>query len=93
MLTFSNNGVDVQDPHMDPLIGTGHKIGWIFDLSSLQLPSHLSTLIATLATSSHLWHSQFGHASFSRVQILASQCHLGSVDFESLDYISCQLGK
>ena len=34
-----------------------------------------------------------GHASLQRVQFLASQGHLGSVNFQSFDCVSCRLGK
>ena len=34
-LTFSNKGVDVQDPQTGQLIGTGRKIGRLFQLSFL----------------------------------------------------------
>jgi hypothetical protein len=41
-LTFSNRDVDVQDPQTGQLIGTGRKIGRLFQLSFLQTPSHLT---------------------------------------------------
>ena len=43
--------------------------------------------------SSSLWHSRLGHASLPRVQSLASSGHLGRVDFDSFDCVSCQMGK
>jgi hypothetical protein len=92
-LTFSNRGVDVQDPQMGQLIGISCKIGHLFQLSSLQTPTHLLAAVTTSNASSSLWHSPFGHASLPRVQLLASQGHLGSVDLKSFDCISCQLGK
>jgi hypothetical protein len=92
-LTFSSRGVDVQDPQTGQLIGTGRKIGRLFQLSFLQTPTHLTAAVTTSNASSSLWHSHLGHASFPRVQLLASQGHLGSVDLKSFDCISCHLGK
>jgi hypothetical protein len=47
----------------------------------------------TSNASSNLWHSRLGHASLPRVQLLASQGHLGSIDLKSFDCVSCHLGK
>jgi hypothetical protein len=49
--------------------------------------------MAAITVTSNLWHSRLGHASLSRVQFLASQGHLGSVNFQSFDCVSCHLGK
>jgi hypothetical protein len=98
-LKFSNKGVDVQDPQTGQLIGTGRKIGRLFEIAFLQTPSHLSpsvtasAFVATFTASSNLWHSRLGHASLPRVQLLASQGHLGSVNLQSFDCVSCHLGK
>ncbi|XP_031273389.1 uncharacterized protein LOC116131865 [Pistacia vera] len=67
-LAFSNVGVDVQDPQRGQLIGIGSKIARLFELTSLQLPSHLSRSIVAPTIS-----SQLGHASIPRVHLLASQ--------------------
>ena len=94
-LHFSNHGVDVQDPLTGKLLGTGHKIGRLFELCNLQIPLHMisSFVVATTTLSSDLWHSRLGHASLSHLQLLASQCHLGSVSFHKFDSMSCQFGK
>jgi hypothetical protein len=98
-LKFSNKGVDVQDPQTGQLIGTGRKIGRLFEIVFLQTPSHLSpsvtasASVAAFTASSNLWHSRLGHASLPRVQLLASQGHLGSVNLQSFDCVSCHLGK
>ena len=52
-----------------------------------------SSVAATTTLSPDLWHSCLGHASLSRLQLLASQCHLGSVSFHKFDCMSCQFGK
>jgi hypothetical protein len=94
-LHFSNRGVDVQDPLTGKLLGTGRKIGRLFELCNLQIPSHMvsSSVAATTTLSPDLWHSRLGHASLSRLQLLASQGHLGSVSFHKFDCMSCQFGK
>jgi hypothetical protein len=53
----------------------------------------LTVTVTTFNASSSLWHSRLGHAFLPRVQLLASQGHLGSVDLKSFDCISCHLGK
>uniref|UniRef100_A0A2N9IVC8 Integrase catalytic domain-containing protein n=1 Tax=Fagus sylvatica TaxID=28930 RepID=A0A2N9IVC8_FAGSY len=74
-LHFSNHGVDVQDPLTGKLLGTGRKTGRLFELCNLQIPSHMvsSSVAATTTLSPDLWHSRLGHASLSRLQLLASQ--------------------
>uniref|UniRef100_A0A2N9GXG9 Integrase catalytic domain-containing protein n=1 Tax=Fagus sylvatica TaxID=28930 RepID=A0A2N9GXG9_FAGSY len=74
-LHFSNHGVDVQDPLTGKLLGTGRKTGRLFELCNLQIPSHMvsSSIAATTTLSPDLWHSRLGHASLSRLQLLASQ--------------------
>ena len=94
-LHFCNRGVDVQDPLTGKLLGTGHKIGRLFELCNLQIPSYIvfSSVAATTTLSPDLWHSHFGHASLSHLQLLASQGHLGSVSFHKFDCMSCQFNK
>ena len=96
-LTFSSNGVVVQDPQTGQIIGTSRKVGRLFEFISLHLPSsHLSapTVSGTNPSSSlALWHSRLGHASISRVKELASMGLLGSVSIENCDCMPCQLGK
>uniref|UniRef100_A0A2N9HB81 Integrase catalytic domain-containing protein n=1 Tax=Fagus sylvatica TaxID=28930 RepID=A0A2N9HB81_FAGSY len=74
-LHFSNHGVDVQDPLTGKLLGTGRKIGRLFELCNLQIPSHMvsSSVTATTTLSPDLWYSHLGHASLSHLQLLASQ--------------------
>uniref|UniRef100_A0A2N9GQS7 Uncharacterized protein n=1 Tax=Fagus sylvatica TaxID=28930 RepID=A0A2N9GQS7_FAGSY len=80
-LHFSNHGVDVQDPLTGKLLGTGRKTGRLFELCNLQIPSHMvsSSVAATTTLSPDLWHSRLGHASLSRLQLLASQAALTAV--------------
>ena len=54
-LHFSNRGVDVQHPLTSKLLGTSHKIGHLFELYNLQIPSHLvSSSVATTTFSLNL---------------------------------------
>jgi hypothetical protein len=93
-LHFSNRGVDVQDPLTSKLLGIGRKIGRLFELCNLKIPSHMvSSSAVTTTLSPDLWHSRLGQAFLSRLQLLASQGHLGSVSFHKFDYMSCQFGK
>ena len=73
-LHFCNRGVDVQDPLMGKLLGTGRKIVHLFELCNLQIPSHMVSSSAATTTTlfPDLWHSRFSHASLSRFQLLAS---------------------
>jgi hypothetical protein len=68
-LYFSNRGVDVQDPLTSKLLGIGRKIGCLFELCNLQIPSHMvsSSVAATTTLSPDLWHSRLGYASLSRL--------------------------
>ena len=79
-LLYTNHGVDVQDPRTGQVLGTGHKVGRIFEVHDLKIPSQVVSAAATTPTSSpDLWHAHLGHSSLSRLQLLASQGHLGSV--------------
>ena len=80
---------------MSKLLGTGRKIGHLFELCNLQISSHMvsSSVAATTTLSPDLWHSRLRYTSLSRLQLLVSQGHLGSVSCHKFDYMSCQFGK
>ena len=81
-LSFTNHGVDVQDPRTGQVLGTGRKVGRMFEVHDIKIPSQVVSAAATTATSlPDLWHARLGHPSLSRLQLLASQGHLGSVQF------------
>ena len=64
------------------MLGTGRKVGHMFEVHDLKIPSQVVSAVATTATPSpDLWHARLGHPSLSRLQLLASQGHLGSVQF------------
>ena len=65
------------------MLGTGRKVGHMFEVHDLKIPSQVVSTAATTATSSpDLWYAHLGHPSLSRLQLLASQGHLGSVQFQ-----------
>ena len=93
-LLFINHGVDVQDLRTGQVLGTGHKVGRMFEVHDLKIPSQVVSAATTTATSSpDLWHACLGHPSLSCLQLLAFQGHLGSVQFQKFDCTFCHFGK
>ncbi|XP_065630875.1 uncharacterized protein LOC136068103 [Quercus suber] len=73
-LLFTNHGVDVQDPWMGQVLVTSLKIGCMFEVHDLKIPSQLvSAATTTVTPSPDLWHARLGHPSLSCLQLLASQ--------------------
>ncbi|XP_058783886.1 uncharacterized protein LOC131658611 [Vicia villosa] len=82
----------VQDPQTKHIIGTGRRVGRLFELQSLHLPKdHISA--ATMNSPIHQWHLRLGHASASKIQPLISRGLLGSTKFEPFDCLHCKLAK
>ena len=55
------------------MLGTGRKVGRMFKVHDLKIPSQAVSTVATTATfSPDLWHARLGHPSLSRLQLLAS---------------------
>ena len=70
-LTFSSTGVVVQDSQMGQIVGTARKVGRLFELIFLHLPSsHLSAsaVLGHSTSSLTLWHYCLGHASIFGVK-------------------------
>uniref|UniRef100_A0A2N9E2L1 Reverse transcriptase Ty1/copia-type domain-containing protein n=1 Tax=Fagus sylvatica TaxID=28930 RepID=A0A2N9E2L1_FAGSY len=86
-------GCVVQDPRTGQELGTGRRIGRLFEISSLRLPATGVSTATSSSPSLSLWHSRLGHASSSRVQQLVSRGLLGPVSKDNFDCVSCQLGK
>ena len=60
----------------------------------MKIPSQVVSAAATTATPSpDLWHAHLSHPSLSRLQLLASQDHLGLIQFQKFDCTSCHFGK
>ena len=75
-LLFTNHGVDVQVPRMGQVLGTSRKVGCMFVVHDLKIPSQVVYTATTTATPSlDLWHACLGHPSLSHLQLLASQGH------------------
>ena len=89
---FSDRGCVVQDPQTEKIIRTGRKVGHLFELVSLKVPSVAVTRCATLV-SPELWHSRLSHVSFSRLRSLISSGVLAHVDINKVDCQPCQLAK
>ena len=82
----------MQDPKTRQELGTGRRIGRLFEIFSLRLPA--TGVSATLSSPSlSLGHSRLGHASSSQVQQLVSRGLLGPVSKENFDRVPCQLEK
>jgi hypothetical protein len=97
-ITFSSSGCQVQDPQTGQILGIGRKNGRLFELINLRLPSHLTSLARSAASTSSttafsLWHSRLGHVSFGRLQSLISSGKLGHVTSQNIDCMPCQLAK
>ena len=76
------------------MLGMRHKVGRMFEVHDLKIPSQVVSAATTTTTPSpDLWHAYLGHPSLSRLQLLASQGHLGSVQFQKCDCTSCHFGK
>ena len=95
-LTFSSNGVVVQDSQMRQIIGIACQVGKMFELIFLHLSySRLSasTVSGQSTSSLDLWHPHLGHASIYRVKQLVSRGLFGSASIKSFDCMPCQFGK
>ena len=49
-LLFTNHGVDVQDPQTGQVLGTSRKVGRMFEIHDLKIPSQVVSAAATTAT-------------------------------------------
>ena len=75
-ILFTNHGVDVQNPRTGQALGIGCKVGRMFEVHNLKIPSQVVSAAAAATTlSPNLWHARLSHASLSRLQLLASQGH------------------
>ena len=93
-LLFTNHGVHLQDPRTGQVLGTSRKVGSIFKVLDLKISSQVVSATTTTATPSpDLWHARLGHPSLSHLQLLASQGHLGLVQFQNFDCTSFHFGK
>ncbi|KAG9454283.1 hypothetical protein H6P81_007187 [Aristolochia fimbriata] len=93
---FTSFGCQVQDPTSVKVLGTGRKVGKLFEIEALDtLPNpHLRySFVASSDSEFALWHSRLGHVSSYTLLKLVSNGILGSVSSAPLNCISCKLGK
>uniref|UniRef100_A0A2N9GCA0 CCHC-type domain-containing protein n=1 Tax=Fagus sylvatica TaxID=28930 RepID=A0A2N9GCA0_FAGSY len=97
-LWFGSSGCRVQDPRTNQVLGTGRRVGRMFELTSLHLPStstpppsHVAHTASVFPLS--LWHLRLGHVSVQKLRTLISSGFLGQVKHDSVDCVSCQLAK
>ena len=86
----------VHDSQTGQIVGTTRKVGRLFELIFLHLPSSrlsASVVLGHNTSSLSLWHSRLGHASISRVKQLVYRGLSGSVSNKSFDCMPCQFGK
>ena len=70
-LIFDYSGCIVQDPRMGQELGIGTRVGRMFPVDNLHLPSVTPVSVATVVSSLPsftLWHSRLGHAPSFWVQ-------------------------
>jgi len=75
---FSNHGCRVQDLLSGQIVGTGCKVGRLYEAISMKIPIQTHMHCAT-AQSQDVWHSRLGHSSSNRLQYLISRGDLGQV--------------
>jgi len=92
LVYFSKHGCIVHEPRMGKIVGTGCKVGCLFELVSPAVPSK-AIAHCGIVLSSELWYSCLGHISFSRLRPLIPSGLLGTVDVNKVDCQSCQLAK
>ena len=78
-VSFSLNGCQVQDSQTGQTIGTGRKVGRLFELISLQLPPPSSISVSVIEADTYQWHLYFGHASSEKLRHLISINNLNNV--------------
>ena len=86
----------MKDSQTGQTVGTAHKVGRLFELISLHLPSSrlsTSTFSRKNTSSFALWHYRLGHASIFRVKQLVYRGLLDLVSNKSFDCMPCQFGK
>uniref|UniRef100_A0A2N9GQ59 Uncharacterized protein n=1 Tax=Fagus sylvatica TaxID=28930 RepID=A0A2N9GQ59_FAGSY len=71
--TVSTSKLSISDVFHDPRtgqeLGTGRRIGRLFEISSLRLPATGVSAATSSSPSLSLWHSRLGHASSSRAPL------------------------
>jgi hypothetical protein len=97
-LWFRSSSCRVQDPQTNQVLGTGRRMGRMFELTSLHLPSTPTPSPSQVAHTTSVFplslrHLRLGHVSVQKLRSLISSGFLGQVKHDSVDCVSCQLAK
>ena len=97
-LWFGSSGCRVQDPRTNQVLGTSRRVGRMFELTSLHLPSTLTPPPSHVAHTASVFplslcHLCLGHVSIQKLCSLISSGFLGQVKHDSIDCVSYQLAK
>ena len=90
---FSSSGCQVQDPQTGKVLGTGRKVGRLFELISLHIPQQNVSAVTAPKSTLFQWHRRLGHASESTLRSLLSRGLLGATKSESFKCQECHLAK
>ncbi|KAL0549435.1 hypothetical protein IC582_013917 [Cucumis melo] len=79
---------------MGQMIGTGRKVGRLFELLSLQVPPSSSIFASVTDSNTYQWRLRLGHASPKKLRHLISINNLNSVTkFIPFNCFNCKLAK
>lgn len=71
-ITFSSSGCRVHDPQTRKLMGSGRKIGRLYELTELHIPIESNICAATTDSSIQPWHRCLAHSSIGKLCPLVS---------------------
>ena len=91
-MTFSYHGCIVQDPQTRKIIGTSRRVGRLFEVVFLDVPSLPVACCATTVPQA-IWHSRLGYVSIPRLRLFISSGVLGQVYVSQNNCQACQLAK
>ncbi|XP_031745067.1 uncharacterized protein LOC116405245 [Cucumis sativus] len=84
----------VQDPQTGQTIGTGRKVGRLFELTSLRVSSPSSISASVTDSDTYQWHLRLGHASSEKLRHLISVNNLTNLTkFVPFNCLNCKLAK
>ncbi|KAL4030817.1 hypothetical protein IC575_009069 [Cucumis melo] len=90
----TNNTPSLNLPHTYCTIGTGRKVGRLFELLSLQVPPPSSISTPVTDSDTYQWHLRLGHASLKKLRHLISINSLSNVTkFVPFNCLNCKLAK
>ncbi|KAL0550370.1 hypothetical protein IC582_014879 [Cucumis melo] len=93
LISSPSSALAVQDPQTGQTIGTGRKVGRLFELLSLQVPSPSISAPVT-DSDTYQWHLRLGHASPEKLRHLISINNLNSITkFVPFNCLNCKLAK